>query len=56
MLYRGKVIKEHEGPMDKAKGGRFKGGRWGWVGWRAMVGEKWRHLFLNDNNNKKTMH
>ena len=22
----------YEGHMDKAKGGGFKGGRWGWVG------------------------
>ena len=25
--------------MDKAKGGRFKGGRWGWVGRGAWWGE-----------------
>ena len=25
----------YKGHMDKAKGGRFEGGRWGWVEWRA---------------------
>ena len=24
--------------MDKAKGGRIKGGRWGWVGWEVGMG------------------
>ena len=23
----------YKGPMDKAKGGRFEGGLWGWVQW-----------------------
>ena len=27
----------YKGPMDKAKGGRFDGGRWGWVGQGGMV-------------------
>ena len=29
----------YKGHMDKAKGGRFKGGRWGWVGRGAWWGE-----------------
>ena len=33
----------------KPKGSRFKGGRWGWVGQGAMVGWKWRQLYLNNN-------
>ena len=28
----------YRGHMDKAKGGRFEGGRHGWVGWEVMVG------------------
>ena len=28
----------YKGSMDKAKGGRLKGGRRRWVGWKAMVG------------------
>ena len=28
----------YKGHMDKAIGGRFQGGRWGWVGWEAVVG------------------
>ena len=35
----------------KPKGGRIKGGDWGWLGWREVVGGKWRQLYLN--NNKK---
>ena len=27
-----------KGHMDKAKGGRFMGGRWAWVGHGAKVG------------------
>ena len=27
-----------KGHMDKAKEGRFKGGKWEWVGWSGMVG------------------
>ena len=37
--------------MDKAKGGRIEGGKWGWVGQRWVKGGKWRQLYLN--NNKK---
>ena len=40
-----------KGHMDKAKVGRFRGGRRGWVGQGAEVGGKWRQLYLN--NNKK---
>ena len=28
----------YKGHMDKAKGGRFEGERWGWVGLGAIVG------------------
>ena len=28
----------YKGHMDKANWGRIKGGIWGWVGWRGMVG------------------
>ena len=38
--------------MDKAKGGEFKGGRQGWVGQGAVVGSKWRQLYLYNNNKK----
>ena len=34
---RERVIKEHKGPLDKAKGGRIEGGRWGWVGQGKVV-------------------
>ena len=27
----------YKGHMDKTKGGRIKGGKWGWLGW----GEWW---------------
>ena len=36
--------------MDKAKGVRFEGGRWGWVGWGNLVPGKGRQLSLNNNN------
>ena len=26
----------YKGHMDKAKGGRFKGGKWGWLWWEKM--------------------
>ena len=39
----------YKGPMDKAKRGRFNGGRWGWVGWGTMVRGKWTQLYLNNN-------
>ena len=36
---RERAIKEHyKRHIDKAKGGRFKGGRRGWMGQGAMVG------------------
>ena len=38
--------------MDKAKGGRIKGGRQGWVGHGEGVGGKWRQLYLNNNRKK----
>ena len=37
----------------KPKGGRIKGGRWGWLGWGGMVGGKWRQLCLNNNRTIK---
>ena len=39
----------YEGHMDKAKGGGFDGGRWGWLGWGGMVRWKWRQMYLNNN-------
>ena len=38
-----------KGPWTKPKGGRIKGGRWGWLGWGQVVGWKWRQLCLNSN-------
>ena len=29
----------YEGDMDKAKGVRKRGGRWGWLGWVGSGGE-----------------
>ena len=34
----------YDGPMGKAKGGRFEFWRWG--------GRKWRQLYLNNNKKK----
>ena len=39
----GTCIKE---PWTKPKGGRIKSGKWGWLGWGRVVGE--RQLYLND--------
>ena len=36
-------------PMDKPKGVRIEGGRWGSVGQGKVVVGKWRQLFLNIN-------
>ena len=33
----------------KPKGGRIEGGRWGWLGWREVVGGKSRQFYLNNN-------
>ena len=38
----------YKGYMDKAKGGRFEAGRWGWVRRGGMVGGKWRQVYLNN--------
>ena len=38
----------YKGHMDKAEGGRFEGGRWGWEGWGSMEVCKWRQLYLNN--------
>ena len=35
----------------KPKGYRIKGGKWGWLRWKGVVGGKWRQIYLN--NNKK---
>ena len=40
----------YKGPMDKAKEGRIKGGRQGWVGQRGVVRGKWKQLYLDNNN------
>ena len=40
----------YKGHMDKAKGGRIKNEKWGWLGW-WIVGGKWRQVYLN--NSKK---
>ena len=39
----------YKGHMEKTKGGRIKGGKWGWLGWRR---EEWRQLYLNNNKKK----
>ena len=36
----------------KPKRGKIKGGRWAWLGWREVVGGKWRQLYLNSNIKK----
>ena len=48
----------YKGHMDKTKGGRFEGRRWGWLGWGKWWGEKCRQLYLNNNKRKlkKTKH
>ena len=50
--YRGKGQRvcrnNYKGHMDNNKGGGNRGGRWGWVGQRGMVGGKWRQLCLNN--------
>ena len=46
--FSGKCIKD---TWTKPKGGRIKGGKWGWLGWEGVVGGTWRQLYLN--NKKK---
>ena len=29
--------------------GGIRGGRWGWLGWRGVVGGKCRQLYLSNN-------
>ena len=42
---RGDYRNYYKGHMDKTKGvGASRGGRWVWLGLRAMVGRKWRQL------------
>ena len=43
----------YKGHMDKAKGGRIKGGKWGWLGWGVVMGGKLRQMYLS--NNKKNV-
>ena len=43
----------YKGHMDKAKGGRIKGGKQVWVGWGEVVGKKWRQRYLNNNLKKR---
>ena len=39
---RGRVFRNnYKGHLDKARGGRTKGGRWGGMGQGGIVGEKW---------------
>ena len=47
----GRVFRNmYKGHMDKTKGGRIKGGKWGWLG--GSAGGIWRQPHLN--NNKKS--
>ena len=46
--------KGHQGtcikyPWTKPKGSRIEGGRQGWLVLGGVVGEKWRQLYLNNN-------
>ena len=50
---RGSSRNMYEGPMDKAKGGRIEGRRWGWNRRGKVVAGKWRWLYLNNNKKKK---
>ena len=36
----------------KPKRGGIKGGRWEWLGWKRVVGGKWRQAYLNNNKKK----
>ena len=48
----GRVFRNmYKGHMEKPKGNRIKGGKWGWLG-GGSYGGVWRQLYLN--NNKKT--
>ena len=42
----GMCIKDTE---TKPRGDRIEGGKWGWLGWGAVVEGKWRQLYLNKN-------
>ena len=52
----GRVFRNnYKGHRDKTKGGWGGGdreGRWGWLGWEGVVGEKCRQLYLNNNKIK----
>ena len=39
--------------MDKAKGGMFEGGRYGWVGWGVVLGLKTETTVLEQQFKKK---
>ena len=43
----------YKGHMDKAKGGRFEGGRWGWVGWEVCGGVKMETIVLEQQLKKR---
>ena len=50
--------KGHQGTCTKdtwtkPKGSRIEGGRQGWLVLGGVVGEKWRQLYLNNNEKKK---
>ena len=46
--FSGKCIKD---TWTKPKGGRIKGGTWGWLGRGEVVEGKWRQLYLNNKKN-----
>ena len=43
----------YKGHMDKAKGGRIEGERWGWLGCGGVVEGKGIQLYLNNNKKRK---
>ena len=44
--HQGTYIKD---TWTKPKGDRIKGERWVVLGWKGVVGGKWRQLYLNNN-------
>ena len=44
--HQGTCIKD---PWTKPTGSKTEGGRWVLVGWGEAVAEKWRQLYLNNN-------
>ena len=49
----GSLRNMYKGHMDKAKRGRIKSGRWGWVGRGGVEREKWRQLYLKNKQINK---